>query len=131
MDLPQQYIAEIRGILSQVEKVDYAILFGSALKGLLPDSDIDILVGGDLDFDQKSRLTMDLSLWLKKNVDIVLSKEASYELILNALSKGRPILVHKKDSLRQDYFKSYFLYDMNTSLRNIRLARVKRIYRTV
>jgi predicted nucleotidyltransferase len=114
--------------LSQVEAVDYAVLFGSALKGLLPDSDIDILVNGDLDLDQKSRLTMDLSLRLKKNVDIVLVKEASYELILNALSRGRLIFVHKKDSLRQDYFKSYFLYDMNTSLRNIRLARVKRIF---
>lgn len=127
----QESITEIKEVLSQVEGIGYAFLFGSALRRLLPDSDIDILVNGDLDFDQKSRLTMDLSLRLKKNVDIVLSKEASYELILNALSKGRPILVHKKDSLRQDYFKSYFLYDMNTSLRNIRLARVKRIYRTV
>jgi predicted nucleotidyltransferase len=49
MDLPK-FIAEIRGILSRVEGGDYAYLFGSALKWLLPDSDIDILLGGDFDF---------------------------------------------------------------------------------
>jgi predicted nucleotidyltransferase len=127
MDLAK-YIAEIKGILSRVEGVDYAYLFGSALNQLLPDSDIDILLGGDFDFEQKTRLAMKLSLHLKRNVELVLAKEASYELILNALSRGRPIFVHKKASLRQDYFNSYFLFDTNTSLRNIRLERIKRIY---
>ena len=129
MDLAE-YISEIKGILSRVEEVHYAYLFGSALKRLLPDSDIDILLGGDFDFDQKTSLAMELSLHLKRNVDLVLAKEASYELVLNALSRGRPIFVHKKESLRQDYFNSYFLFDANTSLRNIRLERVKRIYAT-
>jgi predicted nucleotidyltransferase len=99
MDLPK-YVAEIKEILSRVEGVDYAYLFGSALKRLLPDSDIDILLGGDFDFDQKTSLAMELSLHLKRNVDLVLAKEASYELILNALSRGCPIFVHKKESLR-------------------------------
>jgi predicted nucleotidyltransferase len=127
MDL-EQYIDEIRSILSQVEGIDYAYLFGSALRRLLPDSDVDILVGGELDADQKNRLAMELSLSLKRNVDIVLAKEASYELILKALSQGRPILVHNRKSLREDYFRNYFLYDANTSLRNVRLERIKRIY---
>jgi len=129
MDLTN-YVAEIKGILSRVERVDYAYLFGSALKRLLPDSDIDILLGGDFDFDQKTSLAMELSLHLKRNVDLVLAKEASYELVLNALSRGRPIFVHKKESLRKDYFNSYFLFDANTTLRNIRLERVKRVYAT-
>ena len=128
--IAMDYIAEIRGILSRVEGVDYAYLFGSALKRLLPDSDVDILLGGDFDFEQKTRLAMELSLHLKRNVDLVLAKEACYELVLNALSRGRPIFVHKKESLRQDYFNSYFLFDANTPLRNIRLERVKRIYAT-
>ena len=123
-----QYIDEIKTVLAPVEGLDYAYLFGSALNRLLPDSDIDILVGGDLDFGRETRLSMDLSLRLKRNVDIVLAKEAPYELILNALSRGRPILVHKRKSLREDYFRNYFLYDANTSLRNIRLERIKRIY---
>ena len=129
MDLTN-YVAEIKGILSRLERVDYAYLFGSALKRVLPDSDIDILLGGDFDFEQKTRLAMELSLHLKRNVDLVLAKEASYELILNALSRGCPIFVHRKESLRQDYFNSYFLFDANTPLRNIRLERVKRIYAT-
>jgi predicted nucleotidyltransferase len=127
MDLAK-YIAEIEEILSRVEGADYAYLFGSALQRPLADSDIDILLGGDFDFEQKTKLAMELSLHLKRNVEIVLPKEASYELILNALSRGRPIFVQKKESLRQDYFNSYFLFDANTSLRNIRLGRIKRIY---
>lgn len=123
-----QYIDEIKTVLVPVEGLDYVYLFGSALNRLLPDSDIDILVGGDLDFGRKTRLSMDLSLLLKRNVDIVLAKESSHELILKALSRGRPILVHKRKSLREDYFRNYFLYDANTSLRNIRLERIKRIY---
>ena len=123
-----QYIDEIKTVLAPVEGLDYAYLFGSALNRLLPNSDIDILVGGDLDFGRKTRLSMDLSLRLKRNVDIVLAKESSHELILKALSRGRPILVHKRKSLREDYFRNYFLYDANTSLRNIRLERIKRIY---
>ena len=127
MDL-NNLIIEIRDVLSQFEGVDYACLFGSALKRLLPDSDIDILLGGDLDLDQKTRIAMKLSLRLKREVDLVMAKEAPHELILSALSRGRVIFVHKRESLRQDYFKSYFLYDANTSLRKTRLERVKRIY---
>ena len=125
-----EYIVEIKRILSRVKGIDYAYLFGSALNRLLPDSDIDILVGGDLGFDQITKLAMELSLRLKRDVDIILAKEASYELIINVFSRGESIFVNKKDSLRQDYFKNYFLYDANTALRNIRLERIKRIYST-
>jgi len=129
MDL-NQYIAEIRAVLSQAEGLDYAYLFGSALHRLLPESDIDILVGGDLDFEGRTSLAVELSLRLKRNVDLVPAKEASHELILTALSQGLPIFVREKGSLRRDYFQNYFLYDANTSLRNIRLQRIKKIYAT-
>jgi len=128
MDLPK-LIAEIREILCQVEGVDYAYLFGSALKRLLPDSDIDILLGGDIDFEQKTSLAMELSLQLKRNVDLVLAREAPYELILNGLSQGMPIMVNNRSSLKRDYFKSYFLFDANTALREIRIRRVREKYR--
>jgi predicted nucleotidyltransferase len=124
----KQYIDVIGGILSRAEGIGYAYLFGSALKRLLPESDIDILVGGDLDFKLKTTLAMELSLRLERNVDLVLAKEASHELILKALSQGHPIFVSRKETLRRDYFRSYFLYDANTSLRNIRLEQVKKIF---
>lgn len=124
------YIAAIKQILSHVKGIDYAYLFGSALNRLLPDSDIDILVGGDLGFDQKTKLSMELSLRLKRNVEIILAKEAPYELTINVFAHGQSIFVNKRESLRQDYLKSYFLYDANTALRKIRLERIKRIYGT-
>jgi predicted nucleotidyltransferase len=127
MDL-KSYLEEIKAVLSEAEGIGYAYLFGSALKQLLPESDVDILVGGDLDFEQKTALALKLSLRLKRNVDLVLAKEASYELILTAISQGLPVFVREKGSLRRAYFQSYFLYDANTSLRNIRLQRVKRIF---
>ena len=124
-----EFLAEIRGILSQVEGVDYAYLFGSGLKRLLPESDIDILLGGDFDFEQKSRLAMELSLQLKRNVDLVLVREAPCELILTALFQGVPIIVNRRGTLKRDYFKNYFLFDANTPLRQIKLRRMKEKYR--
>ncbi len=121
-------LAEIKESLSGIKDIDYAYLFGSVLKGMLPDSDIDILLGGDFDFNRKTALTMELALRLKRNVDLILTKEASYELILKAFSQGVAIVINDRDSLRKDYFKSYFLFDANTSLRKTRLERVKRIY---
>lgn len=121
-------LVEIKEILSEIGGIDYAYLFGSVLKSLLPDSDIDILLGGDFDFDRKTALTMELALRLKRNVDLVLAREASYELVLNALSHGRPIVINNRDSLKRDYLKSYFLFDANTPLREIRRHRVKEKY---
>ena len=123
-----EYIDEIRSVLSQVEGIDYAFLFGSVLQHLLPDSDVDILVGGDLDFDQKNNLSMRLALRLKRDVDIVLAKEASHELILQALSRGKAVVVHDRGALKQDYRKNFLLFDQNAGLRAIRLARVKNRY---
>ena len=127
MDLKENLI-QMREIFSGAEGINYAYLFGSALKRMLPDSDIDILVNGDLDFDQRTHLAMKLTLRLKRNIDIILAKEASCELVLNALSQGLPILVKSRYFVEQDYFKNYMLYDANTSLRRIRFERIKKKY---
>jgi predicted nucleotidyltransferase len=121
-------IDEVRAVLSKVEGIDYAYLFGSALRRLLPDSDVDILVGGELDFDRKHNLSMRVSLRLKRDVDIVLAKEAPHELVLQVLSRGKPIVVHDREALEQDYYRNYLLFDQNAGLRAIRLARVKKKY---
>lgn len=49
--MPQgkDYIAEIKNALSSHKDMSYAFVFGSVTKQLLPESDIDILVGADLD----------------------------------------------------------------------------------
>ncbi len=121
-------LSEIKEVLTGVQGIHYAFLFGSALKRLLPDSDIDILIGGDLDFDAKTRLGMDLAVRLKRDVDVVLTKEAHCDVVLNAFSRGEPVLIRNRELLKEDYFKNYRLCDASTSLRKIRLDKIKEKY---
>ncbi len=84
---PIQDIADaIEQVLRPVESIDYAFLFGSATGNLLPGSDIDILVGGDVGFDQRLSLTAALSRLLGRDVDIVPVKEARSQLVAKAMS---------------------------------------------
>jgi predicted nucleotidyltransferase len=122
----KDYLNSIRGVLSRRGKIDYAFLFGSALKQLRPDSDIDILIGGRLNFAEKTDLAMDLAIRLKRDVDIVLASEASCELALNVFSRGKPILLKSEKALKKDYFKNYRLYEQTSGLRALRIARIKR-----
>jgi len=109
-------------------KIGYAFLFGSALTHLRADSDVDILVGGDLTFDQKMDLTAKLVLMLRRKVDLVQASETRCELVLKALSKGMPILIRDPEALKRDYFKKFRLYDDTTNLRRLKLERIKRQY---
>ncbi len=111
-----------------VEDVDYAFLFGSALRRLLPQSDIDILIGGNLNFDQRLLLASELSMKLKRIVDIVLTSEARCELVLKAMSQGKPIFVRKRETLKEDYVRNVRKLDDNTKLRRIRQDRIRKQY---
>jgi predicted nucleotidyltransferase len=115
-------------ILSGVKAVKYAFIFGSALTQLRADSDIDILVGGDLDFDTRMELTAKLALALKRNVDLVPARDARPAVVLKALSKGVPVFVRDKGAFKQDYFKAFRAYDDATNLRQLKLSRIKRQY---
>jgi predicted nucleotidyltransferase len=53
--IEKRFLSAIRGVLSRKGKIDYAFLFGSALKELRPDSDVDILIGGRLNFGEKTK----------------------------------------------------------------------------
>ena len=123
-----EYFEIIRKVLSDDERVAYAYLFGSALTHLRGDSDIDILVGGDLDFDTRMDLTAKLSLALKRNVDLVPARSARSEVVLKAMSKGVPVFVRDKGAFKQDYFKAFRAYDDATNLRQLKLSRIKRQY---
>lgn len=121
-------IEKIKNHLLKLERMDYAFLFGSAVKAIRPESDIDILIGGKLTSSERIDLAMDLELLLRRKVDLVLSREASCEVILEAFSKGVAILVANKQKLKGDYFKNFYLYDDTRNLRELRRLKVKRMY---
>jgi predicted nucleotidyltransferase len=124
--IEKKFLNAIRGVLSRKGKIDYAFLFGSALKELRPDSDVDILIGGRLNWAEKTDLAMDLAIRLKRGVDIVLAGDASCGLVMNAFSRGKPILIKSEKALREDYYKNYRRHDQTAGLRALRLARLKR-----
>lgn len=126
----EEYIKKITGVLSKSEKIDYAFIFGSIFKKLLPESDIDILIGAYfLESFEKIDLAMELELILKRKVDIVLTNDAPPELILKALSKGIPVLIRNKQNLEKDYFRNFYLYEDGDALRKLRISRIKRRYK--
>jgi predicted nucleotidyltransferase len=124
----KEIIDMIDQTLRPVELIEYAFLFGSALRRLLPESDVDILVGGEIDFDTKLALTADLSTRLKRNVDLVCVRESRCEVALKAMSEGILIFVKDGDMLKQDYFRTLRRFDDNSGLRRIRIERIKRQY---
>jgi predicted nucleotidyltransferase len=124
-----EIIMSAKEVLSAYDsEISYAFLFGSALTQLRSDSDIDILVGGDLDFESRMDLTAKLVLVLKRNVDLVQAREARCEVVLKALSKGMPILIKDTEALKRDYLKNFRLYDDTTNLRRLKLSKIKREY---
>lgn len=124
----QENIQKVKEILNRYTTIDYAFIFGSFLSKPLNDSDVDILLGAALSDSEKLDLTMELELLLKRKVDIVLVTEASCELVLNAFSKGLPIFIKDRIRLRRDYFRNSCLYDDTITLRQLRIARIKRKY---
>ena len=128
MTMVKEHIKKITELLSGHEKVEYAFIFGSVLKRPLPGSDIDILVGAHLGPFAKMYLAMELELALGRKVDMVLTKDASCEVVLKALSSGSPVLIREKGSLKNDYFRNFYLYEDASALRKMKISRVRRRY---
>jgi predicted nucleotidyltransferase len=126
--LTKTEIEKIKSVVSGRRGVAYAILFGSAVKHLLAHSDIDLLIGGDLDPGQKTDLSAALALELRRPIDIVLTKEARCDLVLRAFSSGIPLAIRDKGKVKEDYFHYYRLCDQGCLLKRIRLERLKRVY---
>jgi len=126
--MSEEYIKKIREVLSKFKKIDYAFIFGSVLKRPFQDSDVDILLGADLNTFEKIDLAMELELILKRKVDVVLVNEASCELVLKAFSEGLPVLINNKQSLKRDYFRNVYLFEDRSSLRELGILRIKRKY---
>lgn len=128
MMLTKTEIEKIKSIISERKEITYAFLFGSALNRLLTHSDIDLLIGGDLDTNQKTDLSAELTLGLRRPVDIVLTKEAGSDVVLKAFSSGVPLVVYQKKKMKEDYLHHYRLRDQKNPSRRIRLERLKRVY---
>jgi len=73
-------------------------------------------------------LTAELSIKLKRTVDVVLTSEARCELVLKAMSQGKQIFVRKSEILKEDYIKNVRKLDDNTKLRRIRQDRIRQQY---
>ena len=126
--LTKTEIQKIKSVVSSRRGIDYAILFGSALKHLLAHSDIDLLIGGDLDPKRKTDLSMALTLELHRSIDVVLAKEARCDVVLRAFSSGIVLVVRDKRKVQEDYFNHYRLCDQEHPLKRVRLERLMRVY---
>jgi len=126
--IPESQIEKIRSVVSSRRGIAYVILFGSALKRLLANSDIDLMIEGELGLGEKADLSMELTIEIGRHIDIISPNEALCDVVLRAFSSGIPILVSDKGRLKEDYFKNYRLCDHKNPLKRIRLERLKRVY---
>lgn len=111
-------------------KIEYVLLFGSAAKNKLrKQSDIDIFVGGRLPFSQRAKIMGDLQKACKRDVDIVLSDDATYDVALDAYANGVRVLVNDNEQLKKDYFKHYYASEDALYLRKIKAEKLKRVFR--
>ena len=98
--LSEDEIEKIKSLVSSRRGVAYAILFGSSLKRLLTNSDIDLMVGGELSPGEKADLLMELTVQLGRQIDLISAKEALCDLVLHAFSSGILILVRDRERLK-------------------------------
>ncbi len=126
--LSEAEVEKIRALISKREGVVYAFLFGSGLGRLLASSDIDLLIGGSLAAAEKADLSMELTVELGRQIDVLSPEETRCEVVLRALSSGVPIMVRDRGQIREDYFKNFRLCDQGIQLKRIRLERLKRVY---
>ena len=126
--LSQSEIEKIKSVVSSKKGLAYAILFGSALRRLFPHSDIDLMIGGELTPLEKIDLSMELTVELGRQIDVISSGEGRCEVVLKAFSSGVLIFIRDRGCFKKDYLKNFHLCDQKNPLRRIRLERLKRVY---
>lgn len=116
----------IRAHFQRHKHLDYVIIFGSAVKQLKADSDIDLLVAGPFSPTQKTAAAMALEEQIGRKIDIIHIKEAGVDLALEAFAKGKLLVLNNMNRLKQDYFQKRREDEDNIPLRRIRAAKLRR-----
>ena len=116
----------LQTFLARQKSIDYAVLFGSALKKMHAESDVDILLQGKLSPARRIQLSLQLEKIVGRKVDLVLVNETSCELVLEALKHGKVILINNHQALKDDYLRNFYLYDDTVNLRRLRQARMRK-----
>ena len=121
--------ATLKNVFGRYKRIHYVVLFGSAArKKLRANSDIDVMVGGSLTFNQRTRLMADLEMQLKRPVDIMLSSNADSDVALSAFAKGIPIIVHDESIFKKDFFRHYYHVEDAMYLKMIKAAKLRRSF---
>ena len=126
--LSKKKICLIKEYLDSIEGIDYAFLFGSALTHMRNESDVDILIGGNIDFDLQCEIMAQVGLICERDVDIVLSNKTNPSVVIKAMSKGKLIIVKDERRLKEDYFKMLRLSEDAERILRIKSLRLKREY---
>ena len=89
--MPNPIVQQIASTLAQHEDIQLAFVFGSAARGTLRlDSDVDVavLAGGQLSTEARLALMAELSLALKREVDLVDLHDAWGLILRQVLTTG-------------------------------------------
>lgn len=108
--------------------VDYVFVFGSYLSHPRPDSDVDILLNGNLSYAERLDMSLELEKLLQRPVDLVFVPEAGCEVFLEAVSKGKRLVVNNPEQLECDYFKNFRCYENTETLRRLKAKHFKEKY---
>ena len=125
--ITQVQIKKIQDYFKNKRKVSYVVLFGSALKHLKKDSDIDLLIDHGSSFEQRLSYAADLEQLVGRRVDVVPVDGTYYDLALQAFAYGKIIVRRNEQRLKEDYFRVRRIADDNLPLERIRRERLYRV----
>ena len=94
-------IAQLKSVLHTVNGIDFAFVYGSFAKGTEnAESDVDLLIVGDIDLDSLDRLFAGLEKTFGRTVNYVLfskheyeAKKAKNDLFIRELSRGERVWI--------------------------------------
>jgi len=102
----------ILDVLKRYPSVELAIVYGSFARGAeKAGSDLDLAIAGGLPFDAEFKVSLmnDLSLALKREIDLIDLSQASGTVLKEAMCKG--VVILNRDHLRYAHILTRMLLD--------------------
>ncbi len=124
--LKESEIRAIGDFLEGYSGLNYAFIFGSAIRGMHANSDVDIMLKGNLKL--RDDIFFELSVAFPYKFDLVFFDFRKVSLMMAAFSKGKLLFARDKDEVKEDYFRIFRAYDDAYGLRLKRIERIKRKY---